>query len=244
MRKTLLICVLGLAAAGCLGDGGVVPIKEPGDTEPRDPPPGRIAVFEYGPHLRQCEGPQLTLKESAGKLVNAGIAVSRSSCGYTGMMYPTVCGAGTGEIMVHDIPEASEAEAAALGFARVDEQFGDWSRAPCPSFMHALEEARNPHACADLRNRVLVLQNQRNPHEQLTLLDQAGTCHDASYRHILYGGNGEDVVCSLWESIAGPQKSCAVERYAAMFDTLIANLDRSDLGLGRAWDVKQVYPAG
>ncbi|MFO7324404.1 MAG: hypothetical protein DIU62_001690 [Pseudomonadota bacterium] len=242
MRRTLIMCVLGLAMTGCLGDGAVVPIKEPG-LEPRDPDPGKVVVWERGPRALQCESPSVTLMQSAKKLIDAGIAVSRSNCAVDGFAHPAVCGALSGEILVHDVPVSSLTAAMALGFRPESELApSTWHRTPCSPVMHAIEAAQDTPHCADIRNRVLSIQNMLMPQEQYTLLDQAGSCADASYRLLLYGQEGDQVLCSVADTIAGPQKSCPVESYAQMFDTIIANLDRPDLGLGSAWVVGQIYP--
>lgn len=238
---TLVICGLTLAAAGCFGDGGtVVPIKEP-SADPRDPGPGKTIVYERGPTPIQCAGMTTTLKQSAKKLINAGIAISGSGCAADGFAYPAVCGAMSGEILVHTIPESRLPDAQALGFRSVDELPG-WQPMACVHYMHAIEVAQDTPHCANLRNRVLFIQDQTKPEDRFSLLDQAGSCADASYRQVLYGKDGDNVLCSMAETIAGPQKSCPVPGYEAMFDTILANLDRPDLGLGSNYSVGLVYP--
>lgn len=249
MRRTLIICALGLAAAGCFGDGDSavpvedIPIKESA-LLPREPAPGKVVVWERGPRLLQCEAPAVTLKQSAKKLINAGIAVSRSNCGVDGLAYPAMCGAQAGEILVHDIPESSLDRAMELGFRPGGELPRDWQRVGCGPEMHAIDVAQGTTHCVDLRNRVLFIQGVADPQERYTLLDQAGSCADASYRQVLYGSGGEDVLCSMMDTIAGPQKNCLHTAYQPMFDTIVANLAAPDLGLGAAYIVGQVYPVG
>ena len=68
----------------------------------------------------------------------------------------------------------------------------------------------------------------------------AGNCADASYSEMLYGSTPDQVLCSLYDSIAGPMKNCQHEQYRAMFDTITANLDKPDLGLGPDHTVQPV----
>lgn len=235
MRMRLLSCVLCLAAVACMDDGASPP-PSPGIDE--------VVVFENGPHLAQCAPPAITRTQSAAKLTSAGIEVRSSSCGIReGVAYPTVCGAGTGEILLHEIPASSLPEAQAQGFARADDLDQGWRRTACPQYLHAIEVAQSSTACAQTRNRVLSIQNNLQPDERVILLDQAGTCSDAAYRQVLFGSAGDNVLCSNADSIAGPQKSCPVPSREAMFDTIVANLDRPDLGLGSGYTIGQVYPA-
>jgi hypothetical protein len=89
---------------------------------------------------------------------------------------------------------------------------------------------------------VLVIRNQQDPDDRMTLLDQAGTCADASYRQVLFGDEGDNELCSAMDSFAGPQKSCPVASRAALFETMLANLDRADLGLGAGYSVGPIFP--
>lgn len=234
MRAKILSCVFAFAVTACMNDGDA-PIQAPGIAE--------AVVFEGGPHVAQCAPVAITLRQSAAKLTTAGIDVRRSSCGFIeGVAYPAVCGAGTGQILLHDIPATSLAAAEAAGFASV-ESLPDWRRDRCPQYLHAIEVAQETTSCVEARNRVLQIQTVANPDERVILLDQAGNCADASYRQVLFGAEGDDVLCSNADSIAGPQKSCAVASRTAMFETILANLHLADLGLGIDFNVAQVYPA-
>jgi hypothetical protein len=237
MRVKLIVCVLGVAMTGC------------GDDMESSPPPAAplmnaAVVYEAGPHLRQCAAVAVTRTQSAAKLTAAGIQVLRSSCGHIeGVFYPTVCGAGTPEILLHDIPAASVVAAEAAGFRSVD-TLNVWRRDTCPQYLFAIEQAQAATSCVEVRNRVMAIQNALQPEERLTLLDQAGNCADAGYKQVLYGGDTGDVVqCSNTDSIAGPRKSCPLSARAAMFNTILANLGQADLGLGSNYYVSQVYPA-
>jgi hypothetical protein len=234
MRVTFMLCVLAVGATACMDDGAAPP-GVPGIDE--------MVVYEAGPHLAQCSPPALTLAQSAAKLTSGGIEVRRSSCGHIeGVAYPSVCGAGTGEILLHDIPAADLGAAEAAGFASADRLTTGWRRAACPQYLHAIDVAQSTTSCAGIRNRVLLIQDAQRPDERVVLLDQAGDCADASYRQVLFGGGGDRVLCSNADSIAGPQKNCAVPSHSGMFDTILANLDREDLGLGAGYYVMPVFP--
>jgi hypothetical protein len=89
-------------------------------------------------------------------------------------------------------------------------------------------------SCADIRNRLFVID------DRLVFWDMAGKCADASYSETLYGSTPDQVLCSLHDSIAGPMNDCQDEEYRAMFDTITANLDKPDLGLGPDHTVQPV----
>lgn len=86
--------------------------------------------------------------------------------------------------------------------------------------------------CTDIRNKLYEID------QTLVLSDRAGNCPDASYSQVLYGATVDDVYCRNQDSIDGPLKRCDVIGYQSMFDVMIANLDKPDLGLGAAHSVK------
>lgn len=236
MRVKLMLCLIGLAGISCTEDGEMA--RSPGEGE------AQAVVFEAGPHVGQCEGPVVTPAQSAAKLTAAGIEVERSSCGHrVGVMYPALCGAQTGELILHDIPESQLEAARGAGFGSAAD-LAEWKRSSCTDYIHAIEVAQGTTSCADIRNRVLLILEPGNSYRRTVLLDQAGNCSDASYRQVLYGDeDGRKTLCSNMESIAGPQKGCPAGSYLAMFETILANLDAPDLGLGSGFDVRQIHPA-
>src|SRR5690606_1411151 len=134
---------------------------------------GEVVVYEAGPHVAQCAPVAVTRWQSAAKLTSAGIDVRRSSCGFIeGIAYPAVCGAGTGQILLHDIPAESLAAAEAAGCASV-ETLNDWRRDSCPQYLHAIELAQQATSCADIRNRAIHIQEALRPDHRVVLLDQA-----------------------------------------------------------------------
>jgi hypothetical protein len=80
--------------------------------------------------------------------------------------------------------------------------------------------------CADKRNRLYAID------DMLVFSERAGSCQDAAFADVLFGATPDDVLCDYHDTIAGPQKSCSDQGYAAMFDTIITHLDQADLGLG------------
>ncbi len=88
--------------------------------------------------------------------------------------------------------------------------------------------------CADTRNRLFLIDSQ------LVFWDWAGTCEDAAYGEALYGSTPDQVLCVYHDSIAGPVKNCQDKGYQDTFDTITANLDKPDLGLGPGHTVQRV----
>ena len=238
MRILLATCVLAAGVVACSDDGtGAAP--GPGH------PAGETLVFEAGPTVAQCAAPATTVAQSAAKLASAGIAVRHSGCGLrTGVAYPAVCGGDTAQIILHNIPEHSLPAARAVGFAPaealVNELYGtSWRRMSCQGSNPFFEFARQQSGCAQTTNRLFFISNPARFDVEMVLLDQAGPCADAAFRQILFGETVDDVLCSNAQSIAGPVKRCPVPDYAGVFDTMIANPDKPDLGLGQGYDVQQ-----
>lgn len=239
MRLPLAACALSLALLACK-DELDQPTPAPGEG------PEVAVVYERGPHLVQCAAPAITLAQSAAKLTGAGIPVLRSSCGSaTGVFYPTVCGAGTAEILVHNIPAGRLPAATAAGLAPADSLVDDtrgtsWQRFRCDGYQAYRDLAAQTAACAQTRNRLLRIDHRTEGSTDLVLLDQAGTCADAAYRQVLYGATMTDVLCSNAQTIAGPVKRCPVAQHAGVFDTILANIGAADLGLGSAYIVVDI----
>jgi hypothetical protein len=80
--------------------------------------------------------------------------------------------------------------------------------------------------CADLRNQLYVID------DQLVVWIVRGNCADASYRTALFGPTPDDLRCDFHDSIVGPMRRCDDERVRPLFDTIIANDQAPDLGLG------------
>jgi hypothetical protein len=97
-----------------------------------------------------------------------------------------------------------------------------------------IQLARNAE-CADIRNRLFLID------DELVLSDRVGNCADAGYIVILFGSTVDTVLCKYHDSIAGPVKEIYNESYRAMFDTIIDNLDKSDLGLVSNHTVTEIH---
>jgi len=95
-----------------------------------------------------------------------------------------------------------------------------------------IEMARS-EVCADISNKLFLIDNE------LVLWDHSGNCSDAGYAAILYKETIEEVVCSHYDSIAGPQFSCE-PAYEEIFQTILQNLEKSDLGLGDDHVVEEI----
>ena len=98
------VCALAVFLAACSEDSGL--------------PENSLVFADRG--VRQCESNGISPGASAQILINAGVDVLRSNCGLrTGVNYPALCGAGTADILVHQIRSVNMPHAAQLGFQDV-----------------------------------------------------------------------------------------------------------------------------
>jgi hypothetical protein len=88
--------------------------------------------------------------------------------------------------------------------------------------------------CASLRKELFLIDGD------IVFWSREGNCADAAYADILYAGSIDSLVCSFHDSVTGPQRSCRDASYRAMFDTILANRDKPDLGLGPGHTVRAV----
>ena len=78
-----------------------------------------VLVYESN-GKRQCEPAAITPQQSARRLTDAGVAVRSSSCAVlTSIAFPAVCGAPSGELVVHEIGESKTDAALRAGFTLV-----------------------------------------------------------------------------------------------------------------------------
>ncbi|MEZ8127701.1 hypothetical protein [Enterovibrio norvegicus] len=69
----------------------------------------------------QCETSGMSVHDSANTLSSYGVTVKSSQCGVlTEVMFASVCGAKTGDIVIHDIGAREEALAGELGYISID----------------------------------------------------------------------------------------------------------------------------
>ena len=89
-------------------------------------------------------------------------------------------------------------------------------------------------SCASTRNNLFLVDSK------YVLWDRAGNCADNSYGQTLMGASPQAVLCTSGDSIAGPRTSCTDASARALFDTMLKNLDKADLGLGSGHKVEPV----
>src|SRR5262245_55882724 len=105
---------------------------------------------------------------------------------------------------------------------------------PAPFDLTPFRTMARESPCADQRNRLYLID------ARLVFWDRRARCADASYAQTLFGRTVDDVLCRSQDSIAGPRKDCRDERYRALFETIIVNADRADLGLGPTHGVRPI----
>lgn len=88
-------------------------------------------------------------------------------------------------------------------------------------------------SCAGERSDLYVIDNTH------VLWDRAGRCADNSYAYTLYGNTPQDVLCTQMDTIAGPRTECKDKASRELFDGLLKNLDKADLGLGATHKVEK-----
>lgn len=80
-------------------------------------------------------------------------------------------------------------------------------------------------SCADIGSRLFLIDGDK------VLFDRQGLCPDNSYETILFGEKINQRLAEIHDSIGGPVKTIYNESFRSMFDTILANLDKSGLGL-------------
>lgn len=96
-----------------------------------------------------------------------------------------------------------------------------------------IEQAQSSE-CAQTRNNLYLIDTE------LVFWDTEGLCEDAAYSQALYGGSTDNILCLHAQTIAGEITVYNDESYKALFDTMIANLDEPDLGIGEEHSVKVI----
>lgn len=97
--------------------------------EYQDRPCGKAKVFKYDGST-QCNNDGIPVKVMAQELVGGGVDVICGQKASDGMMYPAVCGGGTGAINVYLIHPENLSDAEALGFSSVNE-LPEYQDTPC-----------------------------------------------------------------------------------------------------------------
>jgi hypothetical protein len=88
--------------------------------------------------------------------------------------------------------------------------------------------------CNDIRNRLFLID------QNVMFWDRAGKCPDNSYEFTLFGATPTTVLAVNQDSIAGPRTNYHDENYRPMFDTIMKNRDKADLGLGGKHQVQAI----
>ncbi|WP_342118385.1 hypothetical protein [Pseudoduganella sp. OTU4001] len=97
-----------------------------------------------------------------------------------------------------------------------------------------IKMARGDVSCSDRTNRLYIIDGKQ------VFWEVAGNCADASYRNTLFGMTPQALQCTNGDSIAGPRTTCTDASQRALFDIIVANLDKPDLGLGAGHKVEYV----
>ncbi|MDP5210641.1 hypothetical protein [Microbulbifer sp. 2205BS26-8] len=72
--------------------------------KPTVPDPGVLVWVYRASGRKQCEGGGMTMQQSLARLQENGVTVQASRCGMrTDRMYPSMCGAPTGDILLHQV---------------------------------------------------------------------------------------------------------------------------------------------
>lgn len=88
--------------------------------------------------------------------------------------------------------------------------------------------------CRDIRNRLFLID------KQFVLWDRVGNCPDNAYEQVLYGKTPAVILAQTHDSIAGPMTKYQDESVRELFATVLANLDKPDLGLGAKHRVEAI----
>ncbi|MBN1428868.1 MAG: hypothetical protein JXB07_10825 [Anaerolineae bacterium] len=87
-------------------------------------------------------------------------------------------------------------------------------------------------SCTDIKNKLYVID------DQFVFWTKEGFCDDGRYAHVLYGKSLREELCYSKESFAALE-SCQ-PAYEELFNTILQNLERPDLGLGSTHKVIEI----
>lgn len=85
--------------------------------------------------------------------------------------------------------------------------------------------------CAELRNRLFMIDRH------LVFWDAESDCPDRYWNRVLFGCTVDDWLCRDWATVGGGMRQYADSSYKGLFETILANRDRRDLGLGPRHEV-------
>lgn len=89
-------------------------------------------------------------------------------------------------------------------------------------------------SCATLKNRVFIIDKKYVFHEV------AGTCWEGNFTHQLSNANTVSPLCTEFKTFAGYGNRCDDESMRPMFNIILANRNRPDLGLGAQHKVEEI----
>lgn len=89
----------------------------------------------------------------------------------------------------------------------------------------AFQAIARSEICAQHRNDLFMIDSS------LVYWDLEGDCQDAHYSRALFGCTPDHRLCWEFDSFGGNQRVYADRSYKRMFDIILANRDREDLGL-------------
>ena len=98
-----------------------------------------------------------------------------------------------------------------------------------------IEMAENETSCSDIRNDLYLIDNE------IVFWIVEGSCSDASYSYTLFKNTPEIVLCSVFDSIAGPQEICNNIEYQELFNILKINIDKNNFGLDDRYEVTKFF---
>jgi hypothetical protein len=139
-----------------------------------------------------------------------------------GMLLAALAGCGAGSGAQPDRQAGQVSQGGAVG-----------EPAPAALAMTEFQAMARDASCTENRNRLFIIDGKQ------VLWDHAGNCADAAYGQVLFGARPETVLCTSGDTIAGPRTSCLDAASMGMFDTIVKNLDKADLGLGAAHKVER-----
>lgn len=119
IRSGSVVLLSSLVLAACIPNGAYVNPWNPwGVTYPPNvPQPVTYTdVYKYQ-GSRQCEGGGIPLEEMQRQLQASGVAVTSSTCGMDGRMYPAFCGGADGKINIFTINSNGVNTALSQGFS-------------------------------------------------------------------------------------------------------------------------------
>lgn len=155
----------------------------------------------------------MSITSRAAKTLPLLCAVLLTACG----------GGGSGAVGVTTAPQVSQGIAV-----------GEPAPGTTPLVTTAFVKNAREASCTEFRNRLYVVDNK------YVVWDRAGNCPDNGYSLALYGSDADKPLCSVSDTIAGPRTTCSDETKRAMFDIIVKNSDKADLGLGTTHKVEEV----